>query len=152
MDLDQGIHADFQGQGVEVGQLGIVQGGHYEQHGVGTHDPGIADIACIDSEVLAEHRNRDSTACSHQVVDRAAEVPDVGEDRQACRSAECVLLCSLGRVEVGGHIAPGGRTALHLGDDRRLAHRSAPQGEVESTGRRGAAGPSDKGVEAPSVR
>ena len=32
------------GQAEEVGQLGVVQGGNDQQHGVGAHEPGIAHV------------------------------------------------------------------------------------------------------------
>ena len=40
-------------------QLGVVEGGDDEQHGVGAHQAGVADVARVDGEVLAQHRDGD---------------------------------------------------------------------------------------------
>ena len=54
--LDQGVEAEAGGQGGEAGELVVVEGGHDEQHGVGPHEPGVADVGLGHGEVLAQHR------------------------------------------------------------------------------------------------
>ena len=40
----------------KVAQLVAVEGGDDEQHAVGAHEPGVADVVVGDREVLAQHR------------------------------------------------------------------------------------------------
>ena len=44
VDLHQGIEADLAGQRMERGELAVVEGRRDEQHGIGTHEAGIADV------------------------------------------------------------------------------------------------------------
>ena len=56
VDLDEHVEADLAGQLMEVGELGVVERGGDQQHAVGAHDAGVAHVAGIDREVLAQHR------------------------------------------------------------------------------------------------
>ena len=46
----------------------LVEGGHDQQHAVGAHQPGIADVAQIDGEVLSQYRHADRRARGLEVV------------------------------------------------------------------------------------
>jgi hypothetical protein len=53
VNLDEGVHAEFGGEGMKVGQFSVVEGSRNEQNSVGTHQPGVTYIAQVDREVLA---------------------------------------------------------------------------------------------------
>ena len=56
VDLDQGIEPELLRQVVQVSQLSVVEGGRDQQHTIRAHQPSIDNIAGIDGEVLANHR------------------------------------------------------------------------------------------------
>ena len=54
VDLHQGGQRAASGQFEERAQLGIGQGGHDQQHGIGPHQAGVAPRRGLDREVLAK--------------------------------------------------------------------------------------------------
>ena len=54
VDLDQGVEAGLLGGLGELAQLGIREGGHDQEDGVGAGDPRLPDLVGIDDEVLAQ--------------------------------------------------------------------------------------------------
>jgi len=60
--LHQSVDTDANCQLVESIQLFDAQGGGNQQHRIGTHQPGIADVTFAHREVLADHRKIHSTA------------------------------------------------------------------------------------------
>ena len=111
VDLDEHGEAEIGGQGVELGELGGVEGGHDEQHGVGAHQAGVGDVAGVDGEVLAHHRQRRRGPGRAQVVGRPGEELLVGEHREAGRAPGLVGRGQRRRVEVGGAGRPSTATA-----------------------------------------
>ena len=104
--LDEDVEAELAGQLVELDQLERVEHGGDEQHGVGAHQPGVGDVAGIDGEVLAQHRERRRRAGRFEVGHRAAEELLVGEHREARwrRRARSVAR-QLGGIEVAVEVA-----------------------------------------------
>ncbi len=134
VDLEQHIDPELHGQGVEVAQLGVVEGGDDEEHGVGAHGPGVRHVTRVDREVLAEHRQRDRGPRRLEVGRGSAEVGTVGEHGQAGRAALGVGPSGLRGVEVGRQVALRRGPALHLGD------HCQPVGGGGAQGGRAAAG------------
>jgi len=77
------VDAQLEGQGHELLEPGLLQGGHDEEHGVGAHEAGVGDVARPHREVLAQHRQGDRRPRFGQVGGRPAEVRFVGQDAQA---------------------------------------------------------------------
>ena len=102
MHLDQSIQAQASSGPEQLGQLRRAQGGDYDKHGVGAHEPGIAHVGRADGEVLAQHRQIHGRSGLRQVVRRPGKELGVGQDRQARRAGAGVRLGQHGRVEVGG--------------------------------------------------
>ena len=68
VDLDEHVEADLAGQLMEVGELGVVERGGDQQHAIGAHEAGVAHVAGVDGEVLAQHRP--STGGARRRADR----------------------------------------------------------------------------------
>ena len=116
--LDQSGQAELGGERAQPDQLGVGQGGHDEQDGVGSHHAGVADVGRRHGEVLAQHRQLDRPPGGGQIGRRPAEEPGVGQHRQAGRSSRRIGDGDGGGVEIDRQIAPRGRAPLELGDDR----------------------------------
>ncbi len=64
----------------------VVERGDDQQDRVGARDRGLDDLVGVDDEVLAQDRQRAGRARLVQVVERAAEVALLGQDRQRGRA------------------------------------------------------------------
>jgi hypothetical protein len=96
----------------------VVQRGDDEQDRVGAGHRRLVDLVGIDDEVLAQDRQHARSARLAQVVERAAEMALLGEDRQRRGASALVGLDDLGDRGALADLAGAGRAALVLGDDR----------------------------------
>ena len=71
--LDERVETDFVRERVKARELGVREGGRDEQHRVGAHRARVADVASVDREVLAQHRQLRRGASPDEVVWRPAE-------------------------------------------------------------------------------
>ena len=90
MDLDEHVEPELGGERVQVAQLALVERGDDEQHAVGAHQPGVADVEGGDGEVLAQHGQLRAGARRREVGRRPAEELPVGEHREGGRAAVLV--------------------------------------------------------------
>ena len=145
VDLDEHVEADRGGQLVELDQLEVGERGDDEQHAVGAHQSGVGDVAGVDREVLAQHRERRGVARRAQVGDRPGEELGVGEHRQAGGTTVGVGAGERRRIEVAVEVALRRRAALDLGDDGQLAR--VGEGDREAAGGAETAGRGQQVVE-----
>ncbi len=100
--LDQRVEPEVPGQPEACDELGLLEDGDDQEHGVRTHQPGVGDVALRHREVLPQHREVGRCPRHVEVVDAAAEELHVGEHRQARRAARFVGLGQRDRVEAEG--------------------------------------------------
>ena len=82
--LDEHGQAEPAGELVQIGEDDVVgDRGDDEQDRVGADRAGLVHLDLVDDEVLAQHRELAGVPGAMEVVDRAAEVRTVGEDREA---------------------------------------------------------------------
>ena len=81
---------------VQRAEVACVERGDDQQHRVGAGRRRLVHLVGVDDEVLAQDRQRAGRARLAQVVERAAEVRALGEDRQRRRAAALVGLDDLG--------------------------------------------------------
>ena len=60
--LHQHVHAEFAGEAGVVGELGVVERGHDQQHAVSAEQARLVHLPGIDQEVLAQRRQRAGAA------------------------------------------------------------------------------------------
>ncbi len=126
-------HIEAEGNGLELGHLGIGQAGGDEQDAVGPHGARFVDLVGIDHEVLAQHRQVAAGARLLQVIRAALEELPVGQHRQAGRAhlaagigvADGVALGDVGRHEISPDHALARAGLLDLGN-----HRGLPRGHL----------------------
>jgi hypothetical protein len=83
MHFDQDVHAEVEGQGLELGGEPVVQGGHDQQHAVRAEGSGLENLIRVQHEVLAQDRQIHGGAGGREVLVTSLEIGLVGEDRQA---------------------------------------------------------------------
>ena len=116
VDLDDRVHLELARNAVEHPQIADLERAHDEEHGVGAPGPGLVDLVRVDREVLAQDRDVGDAAGLREVVERAAEVERLGEDRQRGRAAALVGPDDLRDARALADGARGRRAALVLGD------------------------------------
>ena len=92
---------------VQLVELVVVEHGDDQQDRVGAGRRGLVELVAVDDEVLAQHRQLGGRDRLAQVVERAAEVRALGEDRQRRRAAALVGLDDVGhRRALADHARP----------------------------------------------
>ena len=81
VDFHQGVHAEFRGEGMAVGEFGIAEGGGDEQHTICAEGAGLGDLPGVHDEVLAQGRQARCFAGGGQIAVVALKEAFVGEDR-----------------------------------------------------------------------
>jgi hypothetical protein len=105
------------GEGVEGGELVVVEDAHDEEHGVGAHGGGFVDLVGIENEVLAEDGEVDDVAGALEVLGGALEEGGFGQDGEGGGAAVLVGGGEVAGMQVGADVAEGGGGALDFGDD-----------------------------------
>ena len=90
VDLDEHVEVEAERLAVQLGEVLVAQRGDDQQDRVGARDGGLVDLVGVDDEVLAQDRQDGRAARRAQVVERAAEVRPLGEDRQGDGAAALV--------------------------------------------------------------
>jgi hypothetical protein len=129
VDFDEAFEADAEGEGVEGGQLVVVEDADDEEHGVGAHGGGFVDLVGVEDEVLAEDGELDDVAGALEVLGGAFEEGGFGEDGEGGGAAVLVGGGEVAGVQVGADVAEGGGGALDFGDD---ADAGAGEGSGEA--------------------
>ena len=138
VDFDQDVHAERRRLLAQAAHLPVVQAGGDQQDTVGTQRPGLDHLVGIDEEILADHRQAARGPGLLQVGIGALEEIDIGQHRQAGRTARGVTAGDGRRVEVFAQDALGRRGALDLGDHGGIATVDAGlQGRGETARRVG---------------
>ena len=133
--LDEHVEPELDGQGVQVGQQGVVgERRGDEQDCVRADGPGLEHLHLVDDEVLAQHRDVDRGASSVEVGDRPTEVSGVGQDRETRCTARAVRSRGPRRVEPRRQLTLRRGAALELGDDGQGV--ALAQRRLEAPGRR----------------
>ena len=101
--------------------------GDDQQDRVGAGGRRLVDLVGVDDEVLAQDRQLRRRARLAQVVERAAEVERLGEDRQRRGAAALVGRTIVGDGRALADLARRRRAALVLGDHRDARAASAPR-------------------------
>ena len=147
VDLDEGVEVERARLAQQLVELVGLQRGDDQQDRVGARGGGLVELVRVDDEVLAQHRQVRGRARRVQVVERAAEVERLGEDRQRGGAAALVGAARSSSTVEPSRIAPGRRrAALVLGDHRdagpqqRLARTADPPGARRSPPRAAASG------------
>ena len=122
-----GDHIQAQGVGHAPALLVLVVGqdGEHEEHGVRAVQARLVDLIGAQDEVLAEHRLVCALAYAAEVLERAAEEPLVGQDRDA------VGVGAVGRrhgveVQVTADLSLRGRGVLALQDESGAGSSERP--------------------------
>ena len=136
MHLDQHVEPGLGGGGVQLREAHVVERGNDQQHRVGAQRPRLPHLVGVDSEVLAQHRQRARRTRLVEVGVGALEEVDVGQHRQAGRTATRVGGGDPRRVEVGAQQPLARRGALDLGDYRRVAARDTRRERAAKTAHR----------------
>ena len=116
VDLDEHVEAECGGGGVQLCQLLVAERRDDQQHGIGAGGERLVQLVDVDDEVLAQQRQPAGPTREEQVIERAAEVGLLGEDRRGDGAATLIGRDDL--LEVGRAVQrPGRRRApLELGD------------------------------------
>ena len=77
--LDQGAEAHLAAKLQQFSQLPGGQRGHDKQHGIGTHEAGVAHVGGTDGEILTQHRQFHGHARLDQVAGRARKKLTIGQ-------------------------------------------------------------------------
>ncbi len=102
----------------EARELVVVERGHDEQHRVGPHQPGVADVVRRHGEVLAQHRQRRPRhAPRARSAGRPRRTPRRSAPTGRPRPPPRRRAASTAGSSPGASVALGRRAALHLGDD-----------------------------------
>src|SRR5215218_3596442 len=123
VDLDQRVEIEVAGLAQQVIEVVGVERRDDQQDRVGAHGRGLVELVGVDDEVLAQDRQLGRRERLAQVVERAAEVERLGQDRQRGRAAALVGLDDLGDRRALADHAGRRRAALVLGDQRHAGAR-----------------------------
>ena len=119
---------------MQLGEVVVVEGRDDQEDRVRAGDRRLVDLVGVDDEVLAEDRQHRGGARLTQVVERAAEVRPLGEDRQCRGAAALVGADDVGDGRAGADLARARRAALVLGDERDAGPVSASRNGRSSRG------------------
>ena len=90
VDLDQHVEVERARLAVQVGEVVVVERGDDQQDRVGAGRRRLVELVGVDDEVLAQDRQVGGRARRLQVLERAAEVRLLGEDRDRRGAAALV--------------------------------------------------------------
>ena len=102
VDLDQAVEVEFARLVLDRAQLLVVERADDQQHRVGPVDSRLVELVGVDDEVLAEDRQVAGLTGGAEVLERAAEAPLLGQDRERGGAAALVGPDLLGEVGGGG--------------------------------------------------
>ena len=119
VDLDEAVEVELARLGVELLELVAARARDDQQHRVGAVGRRLVELVAVDDEVLAQDRQAGGRARRAQVVERAAEVRLLGQDRERRRAAALVGARRPRATSApGADVAGARRAALELGDQR----------------------------------
>ena len=136
MHLDQHVHAQIVGGGVERLGLGIGHGGHDDQHAVRAMGPGLEHLIGIVEEILTQRGQMRGLAGALQRLQAALKRRAVREHGETRRPGGLIGAGEHWRVEVGADHALGGARLFDLGDQRDAAFSKLLLDGVDEAARR----------------
>src|SRR5829696_2001393 len=135
VDLDERVEVELARLGVQLRELAGPERANHQQHRVGARHLGLDELVAVDGEVLAQHGQVGGGDRLAQVVERAAEVLLLGQDRQGGRTAALVGPGDLANLRALADHPGRRRAALVLGDHRGSGLRQGlPEGTALAPG------------------
>ena len=131
MGLDQSGQSQAFGQGKQVLEPGIIQGGNNQEDHVSPVGPGLPDLIIGDDEVLVEDGDAHGLPDLTEVIQGPQESPAFSQDRYGRGPSVGILTGKGGGILDIGKIPLGGGSTLDFRNDRDAGALLEEAGDVQ---------------------
>ena len=100
MYFDKRVQTEFVRHRQQLAHVGIAQCRHDQKDTVSTNNPGLVDLIDVDSEILAQHRQRTGLPRLAQMGVGALKEVSIGQNRETGSAVALVATRYFGRVKV----------------------------------------------------